>query len=99
MDGAKSEMASPTVTQVPSVPRDPADQLTGPQSTAADMELTERWMNGLMDDVSCAAWLFRVTALSFSEASQKQRRHLTGVRLCPNVTFTHSKLPLMVSTL
>jgi len=42
LDGAKSEMASPTVTQVPSIPRDPADQLTRPQSAQADMEPTER---------------------------------------------------------
>lgn len=45
LDGAKSEMASPTVTQVPLIPRDPADQLTRPQSTPADMEQTERWMH------------------------------------------------------
>lgn len=30
LDGAKSEMASSTVTQVHSIPRDPADQLTRP---------------------------------------------------------------------
>lgn len=50
LDGAKSETASPTVTQVPSIPRDPEDQLTRPQSTPADMEPTERWMNGRMDE-------------------------------------------------
>lgn len=50
LDGAKSEMASPTVTQVPWIPRDVADQLTRPQSTPADVESTERWMNG---------WIYR----------------------------------------
>lgn len=48
LDGAKSEMASPTVTQVLFIPRDPADQLTRPQSALADMEPTEmdEWMGG-----------------------------------------------------
>lgn len=49
LDSTKSEMASPTVTQVSSIPRDTADQLTGPQSTLADVELTERWINGWAD--------------------------------------------------
>lgn len=54
LDGAKSEMASPTVTQVPSIPRDSADQLTRPQSTRTDMEptemdeWTERWLMSLI---------------------------------------------------
>lgn len=56
LDGAKSEMASPTVTQVHSIPRDPTDQLTRPQSTPTDMELKERWMNGGTD-----GWMDRCT--------------------------------------
>lgn len=61
LDGAKSEMASPTVTQVYSIPRDPADQLTRPQSTLADTELTERWMNGRMD-----GWLMSLMLHGYS---------------------------------
>lgn len=65
LDGAKSEMASPTVTQVTSIPRDPADQLTRPQSTPADMELTERWMNGRRDEWT-DGWLMSLMLHGYS---------------------------------
>lgn len=63
MDGAKSETASPFVTQVPSIPRDQADQLTRPQSTP---EPSERWMSGRVD-----GWIEVVVGVSYGYGYSK----------------------------
>lgn len=86
LDGAKSETASPFVTQVPSIPRDQADQLTRPQSTP---EPSERWMSGRVDGwikvvvgVSYAAGLFKVTGIfKMSCTSEREKGNIHSAHL------------------